>query len=197
MTRKVIAFAGYAGSGKDYQCQQLVKQGDYKKIAFADALRKIAFANLGLAIEKAPQNYEWMKANPCISVTLKDGTSNSISLRKFLEFMGTEGIRYYDNDFWVKCLLKEIDKLDSDINVCISDLRFHNEYQLLKDFCNRKGYEFKLIFCDYHSNRYEEFNTHASACLANFLKDIGYKDLDIVKEEDMEIYVTSMTELKF
>ena len=50
--RKIVAFAGVQGGGKDYRCQQLLKQGDYKKIAFADALRKIAFTSLGIKVDK-------------------------------------------------------------------------------------------------------------------------------------------------
>ena len=48
MVRKIIAFAGFQGSGKDYRCQQLVKQGNYKQLAFADALRDIAFSSLSI-----------------------------------------------------------------------------------------------------------------------------------------------------
>ena len=169
-----MAFAGVQGSGKDYRCQQLLKQGNYKKMAFADALRKIAFTSLGIKVDKGLENYEWMKANGC---------------------MGTEGIRSYDNDFWCKCLIKDIDNADEKLNICISDLRFYNEYKYLKEYCDKKGYEFSFIFCDYHSDRYDPFNTYASARLANFLKEIGYADGDEIKDDDMQIYIESMDAL--
>lgn len=35
---------------------------------------------------------------------------NGQTLRNMMEHLGTEGIRYYDNDFWAKCLLREIEK---------------------------------------------------------------------------------------
>lgn len=193
MSRKIVAFAGVQGSGKDYRCSQLVKQGNYKRMAFADALRRIAFTSLGIPIDKGTANYEWMKANQCIETSFEDGTSTAISFRKFLEYMGTEGIRHYDNDFWCRCLVKDINDLDDDsVNVCISDLRFYNEYKYLKEYCDKKGYEFLFIFCDYHSDRYIDFNQHASARLANFLKEIGYTDGDEIKDEDMQIYIESM-----
>lgn len=195
MTRKIMAFAGVQGSGKDYRCQQLLKQGNYKKMAFADALRKIAFTSLGIKVDKGLENYEWMKANGCIKTTFEDGSDVTINFRKFLEFMGTEGIRSYDNDFWCKCLIKDIDNTDEKLNICISDLRFYNEYKYLKEYCDKKGYEFSFIFCDYHSERYDPFNTHASARLANFLKEIGYADGDEIKDDDMQIYIESMDAL--
>lgn len=195
MTRKITAFAGVQGSGKDYRCQQLLKQGNYKKMAFADALRKIAFTSLGIKVDKGLENYEWMKANGCIRTIFEDGSDVTINFRKFLEFMGTEGIRSYDNDFWCKCLIKDIDNTDEKLNICISDLRFYNEYKYLKEYCDKKGYEFSFIFCDYHSGRYDPFNTHASARLANFLKEIGYADGDEIKDDDMQIYIESMDAL--
>ena len=193
--RKIVAFAGKAGSGKDFRCQQLLKQGNYKKMAFADALRKIAFTSLGIKVDKGLENYEWMKANGCIRTTFEDGSAVTINFRKFLEFMGTEGIRSYDNDFWCKCLIKDIDEIPEDLNICISDLRFYNEYKYLKEYCDNKGYEFSFIFCDYHSDRYNPFNIHASARLANFLKEIGYADGDEIKDDDMQIYIESMDAL--
>ena len=61
MTRKVIAFAGKAGSGKDYRCSVLVKNHGYAKMAFADALRKIAFATLGISFAEGMEKYEELK----------------------------------------------------------------------------------------------------------------------------------------
>ena len=136
-----------------------------------------------------------MKANGCIKTTFEDGSDVTINFRKFLEFMGTEGIRHYDNDFWCKCLLKDIEEVPEDTNICISDLRFYNEYKYLKEYCDKKGYEFSFVFCDYRSERYQDFNPHASARLANFLKEIGYADGDEIKDDDMQIYIESMDAL--
>lgn len=195
MTKKIVAFAGLEGSGKNYRCDQLVKQGNYKCMAFADALRRVAFASLGLAVEDYMPQYEWLKANPCITIQLEDGSSKTINFRKYLEYMGTEGIRYYDKDFWAKGLIKDIDETPDEINICVSDLRFHNEYKYLKEYAEEHGYEFDFIFCDYHSDRYKENNTHASARLAAFLKEIGYKDGDRIKDEDMQHYISALEEV--
>lgn len=186
MTRKIIAFAGRAQTGKSYRCGQLVKQGNYKQVAFADALRKILFVTLGIPYEKGMEQYEELKKTPLY---------NGQTLRQMLEHLGTEGIRHYDNDFWAKCLLKEIDEIPKDMNVCVSDLRFYNEYKYLKDYCTRNEYEFSLIFCDYHSEGYQEVNQHASARLANFLKEVGYEDGDEIRDNDMQVYIELMDAL--
>lgn len=195
MTRKIVAFAGLEGSGKNYRCDQLVKQGNYKSMAFADALRRVAFASIGMPFEAGMKQYEWMKAHPCIHITDEDNAEYSINFRKFLEYLGTEGIRHYDKDFWARALIKDIDELPDTINVCVSDLRFHNEYKYLKEYAQEHGYEFEFIFCDYHSDRYKTDNGHASARLAAFLKEVGYEDGDRIKEEDMQHYIDALEEL--
>ena len=185
MTKKIIAFAGRQGSGKSYRCQALEKSG-YKNMAFADALRRIAFATLGIPYEWGMEHYDELKQTPLYK---------NLTFRNILENLGTEGIRKYDNDFWIKCLIKDIEKTPEDTNICISDLRFYNEYKGIKEYCDSKGYEFEFIFCDFHSERYESNNPHASARLANFLCEVGYQDGDYIKDEDMTIYINSIEEL--
>lgn len=120
---------------------------------------------------------------------------NGQTFRNILENLGTEGIRSYDNDFWIKCLIHDIEEAEEE-NICISDLRFYNEYAGIKKYCDEHGYEFQFIFCDYHSPDYEPYNFHASARLANFLCEVGYKDGEPIKDEDMQAYIESMEELK-
>lgn len=182
-------------SGKDYRCQQLEKQGNFKRMAFADTLRDIAFSSLGIPFNEGMKIYEWMKANKCITLTFEDNATYSLDFRKFLEYMGTEGIRKYDKDFWARALVNRIDGLPEDVNVCVSDLRFHNEYKFLKEYADSHDCEFEFIFCDYHSDRYEENNRHASARLAAFLKEVGYEDGDHIKDEDMQHYISALEEL--
>lgn len=181
--RKVIAFAGRQGSGKSFRCSSLVKTQNYKSLAYADALRKIIFVTLGIPYDYGMEHYDELKMTPLY---------NGQTLRNMMEHLGTEGIRYYDNDFWAKCLLREIEKTPETQDICISDLRFYNEYETLKEFCMEHEYDFQLIFCDYRSDRYEEHNNHASARLANFLSEIGYHDGDVVKDSDMEAYIEAM-----
>ena len=192
--KEIVAFVGRAGSGKDYQSDLLVQKG-YKKMSFANALRKIAFKCFGITLEEGIGIYDYLKANDCITLSLPE-EDIKINFRQFLEFLGTQGIRAYDEDFWVNCLIKDIKEANVK-KICISDLRFTNEFIKLKRFAEDNGYIFRCIFCDYHSDRYQENNTHDSAALSNYLATHGYKDLEEILWEDCCGYLGYKRELEF
>lgn len=183
-TKQIVCFVGRAGSGKDYQCSLLQEKG-FTKLAFADALRDIAFSALCIDKEWGMANYEEIKADDEFISVKGIYTPSNLSFRKFLELLGTQGIRKYDEGFWVKALCNIIFKQDLK-RVCISDMRFVNEYLKTREFAQQQGYEFKCVFCDYHSERYQEQNNHESARLANRLCGLGYQDLQEIKLEDIE-----------
>lgn len=174
--RKVIAFCGFEQSGKDYSAKRLMLTRGFKKVAFADALRDTAFHTLGMSLEEGMRKYEELKQTDLI---------NGLTFRNILENLGS-AIRKYDKDFWAKTAVKFIASCVE--NVCISDLRYPNEYWVVKKYCEENGIGFKLVFCDYHSEKYREDNPHESAQFARYLKDIGYDDQEYVKEEDIIQY---------
>ena len=176
MTRKVIAFCGKAGSGKDYSAQRLMLTRGFKHAAFADTLRDVAFHVIGMNFEEGMERYDELKQTELI---------NGLTFRNILENLGS-GIRKYDKDFWAKGVLKVISNCVD--NICISDLRYPNEYWVLKDYCDKNGISFKLVFCDYKSSRYEENNPHESAQFAAYLKNLGYEDQEYVSEDDVRAY---------
>ena len=198
---QLTAFIGRAGSGKDYQCDLLVKKG-FKQLAFADALRDIAFLSLDIQ-DRTSEHYEDLKKRNCIQVadsfgntfyndengTLdsREPTGHYLNFRKYLELLGTQGIRKYDNDFWCKCLSKQI-KENNYEKVCISDMRFLNEYYFLSNFAEDNNFSFKVIFCDYRSDRYETENNHESAQMANWFANNNYKDLQEISVYDIHRY---------
>lgn len=185
--KEIIAFIGRAGAGKDYQCSLLKEQG-FKQLAFATALRKIAFNSIGLTFEEGMGQYDYLKSNDCICITLQDKEQIKINFRTLLELMGTQGIRKYDNDFWCKCLIKEL-KENNYKKVCISDMRFKNEYNYLKEFAEENDYKFKVIFCDYKSDRYQTDNNHESARMGNYFATHGYQDLQEITDNQMNEYI--------
>lgn len=188
----IIAFIGNAGSGKDYQCSKLVEQG-YVKLAFADALREIAFASLCIDYNQGMEHYDFLKKHDVINVFCPDGVDESqgyfrqFSFRTFLQKLGTEGIRNYDNDFWCRCMIKKI-KEQQIKNICISDMRFINEYKYVRDFAIQNGYNFKVIYCNYKSDRYIESSTHASERMANWFTSQGKIDLQELNDDDFIQY---------
>ena len=182
MTRKVIAFCGKAGSGKDYSAQRLMMTRGFKRAAFADTLRDVAFQVIGMSFEDGMKQYDELKQTELI---------NGLTFRNILENLGS-GIRKYDKDFWAKGVLKVIDNCVD--NICISDLRYPNEYWVLKDYCDKHGIIFKLVFCDYKSVRYEDNNPHESAQFATYLKNLGYEDQEYVSEDDIIAYCEGIGE---
>ena len=176
MTRKVIAFCGFEQSGKDYSAQRLMMTKGFKKAAFANALRKIAFGVIGIPFEEGMKNYEELKQTDLI---------NGLTFRNILENLGSE-IRKYDKDFWARTVLTYINSCPD--NICISDLRYPNEYWVLKEYCKKNKIDFKLVFCDYKSAKYRDDNPHESARFAAYLKGLGYTDQEYVDEADIVAY---------
>lgn len=174
--RKVIAFCGFEQSGKSYSAKRLMMTLGYKHAAFADALRDVAFQTIGMDFREGMKQYEDLK---------KTNLINDLTFRNILENLGS-AIRKYDKDFWAKAVLKFISECVE--NVCISDLRYPNEYWIIKKYCEENNIDFKLVFCDYHSEGYRDDNPHESAKFAKYLKEIGYTDQEYVKEEDVLQY---------
>ncbi len=171
--RKVIAFCGFESSGKSYSAKRLFTTMGFAKTSFANTLRDVAFRTIGMPYEEGMKKYAELKQTELF---------NGLTFRNILENIGA-AIRKYDEDFWVKGVIKFIE--ENPKNVCIDDLRYPNEYKVLKDYCKRNNIDFKLIFCDYHSESYRDDNPHESAQLAKYLKEKGYKDQQYVDELDV------------
>ena len=171
--RKVIAFCGFEASGKSYSAKRLFTTMGFAKTSFANTLRDVAFRVIGMSYEEGMKKYDELKRTELF---------NGLTFRNILENIGA-AIRVYDEDFWVKGVLKFIE--ENPKNVCIDDLRYPNEYKVLKNYCEKNNIDFKLIFCDYHSENYRDDNPHESAQLAKYLKKQGYKDQQYVDEMDI------------
>lgn len=174
--RKIRAFCGFESSGKDYSCARLMMTKGFKKLAFADSLREVAFKTIGIPFEEGMEKYDELKRTELI---------NGLNFRNILENLGS-AIRRYDTDFWAKTVVKQISECTN--NICISDLRYPNEYFTLKKYSDENNIDFKLVFCDYHSEHYRDDNPHESAALARYLKDLGYTDQQFVSEIDIKAF---------
>ena len=101
-----IAFGCKMRSGKDTSVNYLIKKYGGKRLSFATPIYDILH----------------YAQKVCDFPIKKD--------REFLQWVGTNWGRGKDEDVWVKKLLRETPE---DGNVFISDLRFFNEFQLLKE----------------------------------------------------------------
>ena len=174
--REVIAFIGRQGSGKSFQSKKLVKERGFKKLSFADPLRDIAFQVIGMDFENGMKQYDILKRTTLI---------NGLNFRNILENLGA-AVRKYDKDFWAMALVTNIERCAE--NIVIDDMRYPNEYEIVRNFCNKHDYSFKAYFCDYKSDIYVENNEHESARMSNYLANNGYENLQLVQREDIFNY---------
>jgi hypothetical protein len=129
----LIGICGKAGAGKDTIGDYLVKKYNFKKIALADPIKRIVKDVFVLddhtvydRVEREKELENW----------------KGWSVRKLLQFIGTELFRNnIDDSVWVKSLWYRI-KNDADNNYVVTDIRFPNE---LKYF-NWWFYFLPLIF---------------------------------------------------
>ena len=102
-----IAFGCKMGVGKDTAVSYLIEQYGGEKISFSTPIYDIlhyAQSLCGFNIEKD---------------------------RDFLQYIGTEWGRRKDPDIWAKMALKNVS--ETNINTYISDLRFLNEFEYMKN----------------------------------------------------------------
>ena len=182
--QEVIAFLGRQGSGKGYQSDKFIQRG-YKKLSFADPLRKMACRVLGLNYIECMKVYDRLKKTPLFQ---------GLTFRNILENLGS-GVREIDEDFWVKAVIKGIRETMK--NIVIDDMRYPNEFIEVYQFCKEHNITFRAYLCDYHSDRYDANNKHESAALANYLVNtLKLKDLQEVKVEDVIEYANRTGVLK-
>ncbi len=114
MTFRGIAISGKAGAGKDTTCAELMKKDErFVRISFADELKRIASELTGLDFfdEKVKEQYRW-----------------------FLQILGTELMRRFDENYWVKKAVAKAQGLIAagKIPIC-TDARFPNEMKALQE----------------------------------------------------------------
>ena len=123
----IIGLVGLAQSGKDTTAEILVRKFGFKQISFAGPLKKISYdidplitADKHLAELVDEFGWDHVKVN-------------YPECRRFLQRIGTEGMRKNINDnFWVNLALDTM-KADPSSDFVISDMRFVNEYQQIKN----------------------------------------------------------------
>ncbi len=112
MVENIILFAGKAGAGKNFSADKAAFVLDEsnitsKQVAFADKVKETAYSLL------------W------------DGVKDERG-RRLLQHVGAVG-REYDKDIWVKLCIKEIDSWEGTGVALITDLRFPNELEKVKE----------------------------------------------------------------
>lgn len=133
MTRHapLIGISGAAGAGKDTLASHLAPFG-YVRVAFADPLREMALAidplidvwddvgGIRLYLSDLVSDFGW------------DEAKKNPEVRRFLQRLGTEGVRnFFGADTWVRLAEERIADL-GDVPVVITDVRYPNEVELVR-----------------------------------------------------------------
>lgn len=128
-----IAFVGFAGSGKDYFAEYLINEHNYKRIAFADSVKKFTHELFPNVKEFYTHEEKDRPLNAIISGELIKKTPREIWIdisRPILEV---------DTHFFLNRTITEIEKYEK---VIITDVRRREEFDYLKD----QG--FTLVYID-------------------------------------------------
>ena len=163
---KIIAICGAKRSGKDVLADHLVKNYNYKRIAFADPL-KVAVKNLF--------NFD----DDQVGIGIDTGSNRKdiiddkwgITPRAALQFFGTEIMQEkiqellpnINKNFFANTLKNHIENAEEDQKFVISDLRFIHEYEMLANIQNIQHKDKVIVrVIRPYNNRIRDENPHIS-----------------------------------
>lgn len=148
----LIMFAGGLGSGKDTMRELLIKKLNIKKEfhfsfasplkdevnSFIEAVKEGKNANelsvlFNINLEDAKESLKILGDTPNMYPEI-NSRSRTPEIRSFLQYWGTDVRRKQDGDYWVN-IAREIisQKLRDNYVVIITDGRFNNEFNLVRD----------------------------------------------------------------
>ena len=117
--RTIIGLVGFPRSGKDYAASRMIDTHGFTRIAFGDGVKKLL-----LAIDPSYRdNLDVLEASKA------NGDDHT---REKLQNLG-QTLRDFDEDFWVKTAVEHIKALPEGVPVVITDIRYPNEFHLVKD----------------------------------------------------------------
>ena len=122
----IIGLTGYAQSGKDTVAKVLVEQHGFIRVAFADRIRDLLF-------ETNPM-YDSIVGEPLFvkAKVERDGwetAKKNPQIRRLLQNLGIAARNVFGEQFWVEQAMRQ---LDSNNNYVITDVRFLNEAEALR-----------------------------------------------------------------
>lgn len=194
----IIGLIGVIGSGKTYRRDQYVKDG-FTPIDFKDSLIEMAEDLIGFKIT----DYDLFKEN-VVGLTGPTGNPSKIAPRRMtddilfhfphamtgralLQRLGTNVMRKRNPNYWVEAWVgKARHVLMRKGSVVCADCRFPNELKIIKQLATDHKHEYKFIFCDYRSERYDASGRHESEKLAQEMLKRGFKDGQEIQNEVMK-----------
>lgn len=179
--KMIYVYVGVMGSGKDFRAVEQMKTSPSEKkikIGFADAVREFAWKILGWE-PITDSEYIDFKNDSEITLKIHDREITSLTGRLFLQRIGTDAVRSRYPKFWIDIAKQRIEELSKEgYDIFITDCRFDNELDMLKEFD-----DVKIMFCDYKSEYYGWCCEHESEEMAHrFIKE-GFVDGQMIYEK--------------
>lgn len=139
----VIGVTGKKRHGKDTVAEYLTTKRGYTRIALADELKRMVLDLDPLVV--VPDSHtvgtdlhpsEVYRLSVLVERFGMEAMKNVPEVRRLLQVMGTEVIRYRDPDFWVRTLHKRLRDLEAETGVAglwvVPDIRYDNEAEWIK-----------------------------------------------------------------
>jgi hypothetical protein len=181
--RKIVAFIGVIGSGKDHNTKLEHQNNPGSKIlGFSDGVREFTWNILGWR-PKDEYEYSYFKDNPVLNLSTREWLAvHILKGRKILENVSDQ-MRRYDAEFWGKYWLERAKvELVNTHMLIVPDCRHEEEAMKILNLASHLGLMYEFRFCDYKSERYE-IREHSSEQLAQKFLNMGCQDGQIINEQ--------------
>lgn len=166
----IFVCCGFSDAGKDQVAKRLIDEHGFIKLSFASVLKdilSILFSwDRNMMEGTTKESREWRE-------TVDEWWSDKLLIQNFtprwaMQNIGTDLFRqYFNTDIWIFALEKKLKNLKN-ANVVITDCRFENEYNFLKNItysevkffyierCEAPSWFYdKIIPSDLHISEYE------------------------------------------
>jgi hypothetical protein len=132
MTRLIISFSGFKGSGKNTAAKILSEIVPVTHMSFAAPLKDATAAMFGWPRDLLEGNHshsrKWREQPDTF---WSEAFGRPVSPRWVLQYLGTDVVRHHLLDsFWIRAVQKSIDQTSD--NVVLTDARFPNELGMIK-----------------------------------------------------------------
>lgn len=122
----LVGLMGYAGSGKDTVATIMQSDHGFRRLAFADALKRVLF-DVNPSIEANPASRERLPLSIVVESEGWEGAKrHHPEVRRMLQALGVAVRQHIDPDTWVNAVMRKID-VDPGRPTVITDVRFPNE----------------------------------------------------------------------
>lgn len=135
----IYSITGFIGSGKDTCANHLIENHGFKKMAFADPLKDVVAAAFNWDREMLQgDTKDSRKARNVVDEKWSEVLRiPNFTPRKALQFVGTNVFKkHVSSKFWIQRTVDRIKSeqaADPNVRIVITDCRYHDEFQALKN----------------------------------------------------------------